>query len=110
MSTVASPADTGHTGHEGTKANVPQDDSLNHCNVMDDSTAGHTGHSGHALDATDWQERYEAQAATLEYGGELPRHEAEYRASRETFYAFAAAHYPQVLAAFENIINQPLRQ
>lgn len=102
-------ADTGHTGHEGTKACVPQDGYLTRCNVMDDSATGHAGHSGHAINATDWQERYEAQAATLEYDGELPRHEAESQARREIFYAFAAAHYPQVLAAFDTIINHHIR-
>lgn len=106
--TVSSVASLSGAGHNGTQARVQANDQVTDCNYKGDSLAGHSGHNGHAISASDWQERYEAQAATREYEGGLPREEAEWLARREIFFEFAGAYYPRLLATFEAMICQPV--
>ena len=44
----------------------------------------------------------------IEYGGDLPRREAEYRAKREVFYSFVTKNYPQIVSSFEATISKLL--
>jgi len=56
-----------------------------------------------------WREIYEERVAIRRHDGELPMEEASYLARWETLHQFVVEHHPNIMAAFESAINQPVR-